>query len=63
MKEAAVLSCLNTVALENKISRLVKDYGALEDLVEHRLQRIDMLEASLTNERSKKMHAWKVLMK
>lgn len=57
LKEATILSCSTTLALDNEILRLVKDYGAFEDLAEHRLQGIEMLEALLTNEISKKMHA------
>lgn len=51
LKQAAIISCSSTLALDKEILRLTKDCAALEDLAKHRLERIEMLEASLTNER------------
>lgn len=48
---------LSVVLALDEITKLVKDYGDLEDLAEHRLKRIEMLEVTLTKERTSKVCA------
>lgn len=43
------------MALDDEITKLVKDYDNLEDLAEHRLQRIEILEAGLVKEKSNRI--------